>query len=244
MVNRDSSQIQKEASEIQTLIKNCRERLIRYFDNDFKYIQLPVPNSNKFLRKHISEKLPMFVLYVDMIGSTKMSSNMSPDELSTIIRSFCQEMACIIEHYDGYVLKFVGDAAIGYFITGDKTQLMAANTAKCARAMIKVIEEGMNPVIKRQDYPEIKVKITADFGVGSIILYSSNKRRAHIDIIGMVLNLAAKMQSMAKPNQIILGEQIYTKLPPRLKSSFKKVSTTSKWNPTFTKKHSYSIFAG
>lgn len=234
----------KEISEIETLKKRSSKRIKRYLNNNFDYHQLPVPRSNEFLRAHISHRLPVFVLYADLIGSTKLSSKLYPDELTVLIRGYCQEMAYLIEHYDGKVLKFVGDAAIGYFIANTKPSLTAEKTIKCAISMIHVIENALNPAFKEKNYPELKVKITADFGMGNVILYSSNKKKAHVDIIGLAMNLAAKMQILTKPNQIVIGNEVYTRLNSRLKNCFKELMVnTSDWNYQYNGKNQYSIFA-
>ena len=52
-----------------------------------------------------------------------MSMIMSPNSLSTIISSFSQEMSYVIEQFHGYVLKFVGDAVIGYFVDNETTKI-------------------------------------------------------------------------------------------------------------------------
>ncbi len=235
---------EKESSDTEILVRKSHERIKSYFRNDFVYDRLPVPRSNEFLRQHISEELSLCVLYVDLIGSTRMSSKLSPDIMTFIIRSFCQEMAYIIEHYGGYVLKFVGDAAIGYFLTGDKPDLVAEKTTECGKSMIAVIQNAINPVLKKEGYPELKVKITAGIGIASVILYSSDKSKAHIDIIGLSLNLAAKMQSVTKPNQIVIGEQIYNRLNSKLKTLFQRVDTdTTGWNYKIIDGETYSVYA-
>lgn len=233
----------KEDSDVEILIKKSKERIKKYFENNFEYDQLPVPRSNEFLRQHISEQLPMFVLYVDLIGSTKMSSKLSPDVLSFIIRSFCQEMAYIIEHYNGYVLKFVGDAAIGYFLADENSSLVAEKITNCGKSMIKVIKNAINPIITKEGYPEFGVRITADFGICNVVIYSSDKRKAHVDIIGLALNLAAKMQSISQPNHIVIGDQIYKRLNTSLKNSFQKINTdNTRWSHEYTNEHPYAVY--
>lgn len=229
--------------DIEKIIKRCQKRVQGTLDGKFNYRSLPVPRSNKFLRKHFSEKHEMFVLFVDMIGSTKMSSELTPDNLSIIIRAFCQEIASIIETYGGRVLKFVGDAVIGYFMTNKKLYRNSDRIIDCTKLILLVIDRGINPILKAKGYPEIKVKTGIDCGIGSIILYSSDKNKAHIDIIGLCLNLAAKMQNFAKPNQIVIGKNVYTKLSPQEKKNFKKLKfDTRKWNYDFDGKI-YSIYA-
>ncbi len=88
------------------------------------------------------------------------------------------------------------------------------------------------------------MKITAGYGIASVILYSSDKSKAHIDIIGLLLNLAAKMQSVTKPNQIVIGEQIYNRLNSKLKTLFQRVDTdTTGWNYKIIDGETYSVYA-
>lgn len=232
------------SKEQKDLILKSKRRVKRILNGTLRYTRLPIPRSTKFLRNHISEKHSMFVLFVDMVDSTKLSSKLSPDVLSVLIRVFCQEMAFVIEHYNGYVLKFVGDAAIGYFMMHSKSNVTANQVVNCAKTMILVIENAINPVFSEYDFPEIKVKIGIDCGVVTIILYSSNKQLAHIDIMGLTLNLAAKMQNISKPNQMVVGETVHSKLSPKTKKIFRKLDVdTSKWHYEFGKKKVYSIFA-
>jgi len=41
------------------------------------------------------------------------------------------------------------------------------------------------------------------------VLYGNNLEKAHIDIIGSSISLASKIVSIAKPNQVLVGESIY-----------------------------------
>ena len=64
------------------------------------------------------------VLYVDLVGSTKMALEMPSEKIATIISSFAQEMAAVIRQHHGYVLKFVGGAVIGYFVAESNSCLL------------------------------------------------------------------------------------------------------------------------
>jgi class 3 adenylate cyclase len=61
-------------------------------------------------------KIDLVVLHVDLVGSTKMSMTLSIDKLSAIIRAFAQEISSAISSYGGYVLKYIGDAVLAYFV--------------------------------------------------------------------------------------------------------------------------------
>lgn len=231
-----------EKSKIESCIIKCQKRIARSLDRSFEYHHLAIERSNKFLRKHDFEKMKMFVLFVDLGGSTKMSSELSPDALAKIIRIFSQEMAYIIESYGGFVLKYVGDAVIGYFPTRGITT--TKNPIFCSQAMVSVIENAVNPILQKVDYPSLQIKITIDFGNNNIVRYGSDRQKSHIDIIGLSVNLAAKMQSVGKPNQLVIGEQVFLKLPLQLKISFKKIKISSRIWPyhDFTNKKPYPLF--
>ena len=102
--------------------------------------------SEDFLRKNVFSKLDMIVLYVDLVGSTKMALEMPSEKIAIIISSFAQEMAAVIRQHHGYVLKFVGDAVIGYFVAESNSLLTADNSVNCAKSMNTVIQKGINPV--------------------------------------------------------------------------------------------------
>jgi len=232
----------QEQAKIQSCIKKCQERITYSLDENFEYHHLAIEKSSKFLRKHDSEKMKMFVLFVDLGGSTKMSSELSPDTLAKIIRLFSQEMAYVIESYDGFVLKYVGDAVIGYFPA--RMIATAKNPVFCAQAMVSVIEDAINPTLQKAGYPSLQIKITIDFGDNDIVRYGSNRQKSHIDIIGLPINLAAKMQSLGKPNQLVIGKQVFLKLPQRLKVCFQKIKVSSKVWPyhDFASKKPYPLF--
>lgn len=121
-----------------TLIKNVQNRINNALENGYQYTRV-TDSSEKFLRKNVFQQLNMAVIYVDLVGSTKMSIELPPDKLSTLISSFSQEMAYVINAHNGYVLKFVGDAVIGYFAENESSSFQTVdNAVGCAESMIKV----------------------------------------------------------------------------------------------------------
>jgi len=151
--------------------------------------------------------------------------------LGIIISSFSQEMRYIIRHHGGFVLKYVGDAVIGYFLAEENPLVVSDNAVNCARNMIDIIERGINPILSEYDYPELQVKIGMDYGENAIVRYGSDKIHSHVDILGPAVSIAAKITALALPNQILIGEDVYKKLHPSIKDLFSKVEwDPSQWN--------------
>lgn len=125
-----------------TLIKNVQKRINNALENGYEYTRI-IDSSEHFLRKHVFQQINMAVLYVDLFGSTKMSMELPSDKLSILVSSFSQEMGYVINAHNGYVLKFVGDAVIGYFVQDETSSFQTAdNAVGCAESMIKVVKQG------------------------------------------------------------------------------------------------------
>ena len=77
---------------------------------------------------------------------------------------------------------------------------------------------------------ELKIKIEMDFGKNIIVRYGADKENSHVDILGPAMNIAAKIQDKADPNQILIGEDVYLRLHPSSQKSFDRVVwTNTKW---------------
>jgi len=182
-----------------------------------------VDNSDKFLRSHVFSKLDMMILYVDLVGSTTMTLELPEDKLAIIISSFAQEMAYVVNQYGGFVLKFVGDAVLAYFVSEKNTLTAADNVVSCAKSMITVIEKGINPILEQYDYPDLRIKIGIDFGKAIVVRYGADEKQSHVDLMGPCMNIASKIQSQAKTNQILIGDDVFKKLHPSTQRDFKEI---------------------
>ncbi len=207
--------------DTETLINNVQKRVWGSLKRGYQYTG-PFDESDAFLRANVLSKIEMGVMYVDLVGSTTMALELPEEKVATIISSFAQEMAYVVRQYGGYVLKFVGDAVIAYFVSGNNSLLVADRIVDCSKSMISVIDRGINPVLNQYDYPDLAAKIGADYGRVLIVQYGRDARLSPVDLMGPVMNIAAKIQSHASPNQVMVGDDVYTRLHPATQLSFRK----------------------
>ena len=208
----------------ETMIQETQKRIWKSLKHGIEY-DATVDRSDAFLRQHVNEKIHMVVLFVDLVGSTNISLTLPEEKVAIIISSFAQEMALAIKQHNVFVLKFVGDAVIGYFMH-TSVLIAADNAVSCAQRMIQIMNQGVNPILNNYDYPDLLLHIGLDYGDNMIVRYGSDKEKSHVDILGPTMNIAAKIQSMAKPQQILIGQDVYDKIHPSLQEKFKKES----WN--------------
>src|SRR5919112_1280424 len=208
-------------------------------------------DTQSILENYGESKINLVILHVDLVGSTRMSLNLPIDRLTTIIRSFAQQMSLIVSMYGGYVLKYIGDAVLAFFVAEDKYNiennkeekdmlnkendnldaLCYTNAINCASTMIKVIQEGINPILNQYDYPELKTRIGIDYGEIAIVQYGWDideyenvvLKKPHLDLIGYTISIAVKMTSLVKPDHIVIGQKLFDKLDMAQKSNFNQL---------------------
>jgi adenylate cyclase len=202
--------------------------------------------AQNILEKYAKSKVTFVILHIDIVGSTVMSMTLPVQRLATIIQTFTQEMSLIIAAYGGYVLKYVGDSVLAFFPVNlvDK-YLPCANAVNCARSMIKIMREGLNPILSEYDYPEMGVRVGIDVGENVVVQYGADSgsrlsagqdkrdvlKKPHFDILGYTISIAAKMTTFAKDNQIVIGQFVYDILDNSQKSSFNVLRTEPHvWN--------------
>jgi class 3 adenylate cyclase len=198
-----------------------------------------VEEAQNVLKLYAKAKVMFVILHIDIVGSTWMSMTLPVERLATIIQTFTQEMSLIIAAYGGYVLKYVGDSVLAFFpVNLDDKHLPCVNAVNCAQSMIKIIRQGINPILNEYDYPEIAVRIGIDIGENVVVQYSWRDnsssaqskdaiKKPHHDILGYTISIAAKMTTFAQSNQIVIGQFIYDTLDDAQKSTFKALQVGS-----------------
>jgi class 3 adenylate cyclase len=185
-------------------------------------------DTDEVLARLVRSKAMLVILHIDLVGSTRMSSDLPADRLAAIIQAFTQEMSITVSAYGGYVLKYVGDAILAFFLANDDKYLPCVNAVNCARSMIKIMQLGINPILNQYDYPEMNVRVGIDLGENVVVQYGwdtfnvdgTKLKRPHYDILGYTVNIATKMTALAKPDQVVIGQMVYDVLDDRQKTTF------------------------
>ena len=209
--------------DLQTLLSQRQDRLWSVLYERYKY-NTSIKRGQDFLLNHVDSKLSLVVMYADLVGSTKMSMALPVERMAKIIKVFSHEISSVVESYNGFVLKYVGDAVIACFPSGFNKYLSCDTAFQCAKSMINIIENGINPIFEKDkdNYPKLSVKIGIDEGENLAIQYGYDKS-APIDLIGYPMNVAAKMTSLTGPNKITVGNNVYKLLHPTLQPEFEKM---------------------
>jgi adenylate cyclase len=234
---------------IDLAIKDAQSRTWKALKLEPKF-NIPMEQTQNILEKFAKSKVTLVILHVDLVGSTKLSMILPVERVATIIQTFTQEMSLIVSAYGGYVFKYVGDAILAFFIgssdnnNNNNLYLSCTNAVNCARSMIKIMQQGINPILNEYDYPEMGVRVGIDVGENAVVQYGwashtytieeDNKqiiKKPHLDVLGYTISIASKMTAFAKPDQIVIGQSVYDILDNGQKSDFKELTINKDdWN--------------
>jgi adenylate cyclase len=144
------------------------------------------------------------VLFVDIRGFTPLSEAAQPEEIVQILNEYLDLVASCIHRYGGTLDKFIGDAAMAiwgapYDMPGHA--LAAVNAAKAMRSESAVLEQ------KLADRYGKSVRFGIGINSGDAIIGNIGASfRMDYTAIGDTVNTAARLESNAKPGQILLSQ--------------------------------------
>jgi adenylate cyclase len=171
-----------------------------------------------------NETVEATVAFIDICSFTTISESEKPDTVVKLLNNYFDVMVKEIIAQGGFVDKFIGDAIMAVF-RGDYHLDRAVDA--CLAVRKKILE------LPSSDSFSPKVSIGINSGemisgnIGSVTL-----KRLDYTVIGDAVNIAQRLQSAAKENQIIISESSYQKI----KESFScrkvgEVSLKNKANP-------------
>ncbi len=208
--------------DYKTLCNLRQDRLGNVLDERYHY-NTSIKKGQRFLLQHVNSKVDLVIMYADMVGSTKLSMKLPTEKLVTIIKAFSHELSSVTESYGGFVLKYVGDAIISFFPSGFNKYLICDKAYRCAKSMIAVLRNDINPIFRKYGYPDLQVKIGIAEGENVVIQYGKDKS-SQIDLIGYIMNFTSKITSITRPNKISVGGTVYRLLHPTTQYKFERVS--------------------
>ena len=166
------------------------------------------------------------VFFSDIVAFTDLTDKMEPEKLAAIINSYLSEMSTIAIKYGGTIDKFIGDALMVFF--GDPETLGETNDAlKCIEMAIAM----QNRVAELQSHWKslgaangISVRMGISNGFCTVGNFGSDLRLDYT-ILGSPVNLAARLQSMAEYDQMLVDENTKNLIEGEVKTAFVKEYT-------------------
>jgi adenylate cyclase len=144
------------------------------------------------------------VLFADIRGFTTLSEREKPEKIVSLLNRYFSLMSEIIFSHGGTLDKYIGDGLMALFGAPNATAEDAKNALKAAVEMQKSIV-SLNMELQAEGFPEIGVGIGLHTGEATIG-YIGSEKRSEYTAIGDTVNLASRLESNAKAEQILISE--------------------------------------
>ena len=160
------------------------------------------------------------VCMIDIINSTKITSQLSDSQTSEFYRIFLNSLAIIVRNFGGIVIKNIGDALLFYFPVQQSEKEFTIK--KCLNCCLKLGEshKDITTKLQNENLPIVDYRTSATFGMVRIARTSTSSVN---DIFGTTVNRCAKINRTAPANGLIIGEDLYENAKNLEGFEFKKV---------------------
>jgi len=246
LLNEAANKVSKGNFDVKTNIKTHDEigQLSKTFDEMAKNLldaQITIKQNEEVIKQQ-EDILLKFTQHtqndcvgvIDMKDSTKISAELSDEDVTKLYEIFLNFMARIVHKYNGEVIKTIGDALLFRFANIDPNNpKLMKNVLECCLDMIES-HNSLKEQLFAQNMPELNYKISVTYGAVKVAQSSTSNVN---DIFGSTVNRCFKINSNCPENSIVIGYNMYEFLKNFHEYKFMELS-----NEEMKQKYGYTIF--
>ena len=152
------------------------------------------------------ERKYVTVLFSDLSGYTSMSEKLDPEEVKEIMSRIFGEIAQVVTKYEGFIEKFVGDAVMALFgvpKAHEDDPVRAILAAHEIHDLVEAMSPGLEKKIGRS------ISMHTGINTGLVVTGEVNMEKGTHGVAGDAINLASRLQGLAKKGEILVGHDTY-----------------------------------
>jgi class 3 adenylate cyclase len=148
-----------------------------------------------------AERRHLTVMFADLVGSTKLSARLDPEDMGAVFRAYQECCARVIKRWDGHVAKYMGDGVLAYF---GWPRAHEDDAERSVRAGLEVVEAVAR--LRPNAGATVAARVGIATGlvmVGELIGEGPAQEQT---VVGETPNLAARLQALAEPNSVVVSQ--------------------------------------
>ncbi|MFJ2900599.1 adenylate/guanylate cyclase domain-containing protein [Streptomyces sp. NPDC087218] len=175
-------------------------------------------------------KLDAVYLYADLLGSTKLARDFTPQTAGKVIRASLRTASTIIKNYGGEIRSYDGDRVMGIFIGGSKNSNAAKTALKIKYAMKDIVQPALHAKLSTLRDAGFLPRMCVGIASGEAFIARAGVRgSSDLVSIGRAPNVAAKLSDIRE------GADYSTYITAAVYNSLSKETKFSKdvdmWQP-------------
>lgn len=167
-----------------------------------------IVHENKAVRLE-NRRRKLTVFFSDIKGFTDLSESLSAEDLTNFLNTYFDAMATVAKRHGATVDKFIGDAIMVFF--GDpETKGERDDALACVEMAVDMRRElaKLRAQWRALGFEGLDVRMGINTGYCHVGNFGSPSRLSYT-AIGREVNLSARIQSVAQPNQILISQATY-----------------------------------
>jgi predicted ATPase/class 3 adenylate cyclase len=182
-------------------------------------------------RKYVS------VLFSDLSGYTAMSEKLDPEEVKDITQRIFNDISKIIDKYEGFVEKFIGDAVMALFGVPKSHEDDPLRAIRAAREIHDLVD-AMSPSIEKRIGGSVSMH--SGINTGLVVTGEVDMEKGTHGVAGDTINVASRLSSQAKKGEIVVGAATYRRAEGLFKfESLAPITVKGKAEPV----HAYRVLS-
>lgn len=167
-------------------------------------------NPAQYVRSLKGERRKVAVLFADIRGFTPLAERLPPEEVVGILNQYLSIMTDIVFKYEGTLDKFIGDCIMSVF--GAPVYYPDA-ALRAVRAAYEIQNYLRSLNIKRKKENKIPVYVGIGINYGEVVVGNiGSKERLEYTVIGDTVNVASRLENIAREEEIIISESVYSEI--------------------------------
>jgi class 3 adenylate cyclase/predicted ATPase len=154
-----------------------------------------------------AERRQLTVMFCDLVDSTKLSSQLDPEEYRDVVRAYQATCTEVIRRYDGHVAQLLGDGLLVYF---GYPHAHEDDAQRAVRTGLGILD-AMGDLHKRLEQEKgIQLALRVGINTGPVVVgaMGGGGRQEQL-ALGETPNVAARIQGLAAPNTLVISEATY-----------------------------------
>jgi class 3 adenylate cyclase/tetratricopeptide (TPR) repeat protein len=149
------------------------------------------------------DRRPVTVLFCDLVGFTRLSSELDPEDVHTLLERFFTTVDAIVDRFGGTIDKHIGDAAMALF-GAPVAHGNDAERAVRAALDIQASVPGLGPAVRSP------LAVHIGIAMGEVVASSVGSRRHRgYTVTGEAANIAARLLARASSGETLVSDAVY-----------------------------------
>src|SRR5215813_3615703 len=154
-----------------------------------------------------AERRQLTVVFCDLVDSTKLSSQLDPEDYRNMVRTYQKVCSEVITRFEGHVAQLLGDGLLVYFGYPQAHEDAPQRAVRTGLGILNAMGD-LNKKLERDKDITLALRLGMHTGLVVVGEMGGAGRQEQL-ALGEVPNIASRIQGLAKPNTIMISPDTY-----------------------------------